>query len=101
MKKRVYKAEFKSEAVRLSYQRENIKELAEELGVDVQRIYKWPTDSKKADPLKAAPAKAVTTISVSELKALQKQLKDIALELEILKKAIHIFSKKGGSITNS
>jgi len=44
MRKRVYKAEFKSEAVRLSYQRENIKELAEELGIDVQRIYKWRKD---------------------------------------------------------
>ena len=33
MKKRVYSTEFKSEAVRLSYQRENIKELADELGV--------------------------------------------------------------------
>lgn len=35
MKKRVYSTEFKSEAVRLSYQRENIKELADELGVQV------------------------------------------------------------------
>lgn len=101
MKKRVYTAEFKSEAVGLSYQRENIKELAAELGVDVQRIYKWRTDSKKTEHLKQEPTKSATMISISEHKALQKQLKDTALELEILKKAIHIFSKKGGSITNS
>jgi len=43
MKKRVYKSEFKLEAIRLSYQRENIKELAEELGFDVPQIYKWRT----------------------------------------------------------
>jgi transposase len=30
MKKRVYSAEFKSSAVQLSYERENIKELADE-----------------------------------------------------------------------
>ena len=40
MKKRHYSTEFKLEAVRLSYKRENIKELANELGVQVQRIYK-------------------------------------------------------------
>jgi site-specific DNA recombinase len=51
MKKRVYSTEFKSEAVRLSYQRENIKELADELGVQVQRIYKWRAGQKtKASP---------------------------------------------------
>jgi len=27
--------------IELSYQRSNIKELATELGVDVQRIYEW------------------------------------------------------------
>lgn len=101
MKKRVYKPEFKSEAVRLSYQRENIKELAEELGVDVQRIYKWRTHLKKSDPVKQTAVKMTSAISVSDYKDVQKQLKDTELELEILKKAIHIFSKKGGSITNS
>jgi transposase len=41
MKNRVYGTDFKSEAVQLSCQQENIKELADELGVQVQRIYKW------------------------------------------------------------
>ena len=41
MKKRIYSKEFKEQAVRLSYQRANIKELADELGLDPQRIYKW------------------------------------------------------------
>jgi transposase len=97
MKKRVYKPEFKTEAVKLSYERANIKELAEELGIDVQRIYKWRKDSNKAVPLSNSKR---TTITISEHKKVQKQLKDTQLELEILKKAIHIFSKKGGSITN-
>ncbi len=39
--KRQFSKEFKSEAVRLSYQRENIKDLADELGIQVARIYKW------------------------------------------------------------
>lgn len=38
MKKRVHSADFKSLAVRLIYERENIKELADELGILVERI---------------------------------------------------------------
>lgn len=69
MKKRVYSTEFKSEAVRLSYQRENIKELADELGVQVQRIYKW----------RAGQASPKATIKLEtdsiEVKRLRKALK--------------------------
>tara|TARA_B110000037_G_scaffold219470_1_gene284716 strand:- start:6508 stop:6711 length:204 start_codon:yes stop_codon:yes gene_type:complete len=39
--KRNYSNEFKQEAVKLSSQRDNIKELAIELGIDVARIDKW------------------------------------------------------------
>ena len=99
MKKRVYSTEFKQNAVTLSYQRSNIKELATELGVDVQRIYKWRRDTTKAKSPNSKDIKEAT-ISLSEHKKLQKELKDKELELEILKKAIHIFSKKGGSIIN-
>ena len=41
--KRKFSKEFKQEAVKLSFQRDNIKELAIELGIDVARIYKWRT----------------------------------------------------------
>lgn len=75
MKKRVYSTEFKSEAVRLSYQRENIKELADELGVQVQRIYKWRAGQKtKASP-KATIKLETDSIEVKRLrKALKKKL---------------------------
>jgi transposase len=97
MKKRVYSTEFKSEAVRLSYQRENIKELADELGVQVQRIYKWGAGQKtKASP-KATIKQETDSI---ELKRLRKALKEKELELEILKKAVHIFSKSYGKSIN-
>lgn len=74
MKKRVYSTEFKSEAVRLSYQRENIKELADELGVQVQRIYKWRAGQKtKASP-KATMKLETDSIEVKRLrKALKKK----------------------------
>lgn len=95
--KRQFSKEFKSEAVRLSYQRENIKDLADELGIQVARIYKWRAAAR-------TPELSTTSIIKSEdqeIKKLRKQLKNAELELEILKKAVHIFSKSDGKFTNS
>ena len=93
MKKRVYSKEFKEQAVQLSYQRENIKDLADELGVAVQRIYKW----RRADKDDSTPKLQVVKNDDSiEVKKLRKALKEKELELEILKKAVHIFSKSDG-----
>lgn len=97
MKKRVYSTEFKSEAVRLSYQRENIKELADELGVQVQRIYKWRAGQKSNPVTKVSIKPAPDSL---EVKQLRKALKEKELELEILKKAVHIFSKNDGKSIN-
>ena len=97
MKKRIYTQEFKSEAVRLSYQRENIKELADELGIAVQRIYKWRRDAKSCLSTNKV---TVDQDQNQEIKRLQRELKDKDLELEILKKAVHIFSKSGGKSIN-
>lgn len=97
MKKRVYSKEFKEQAVRLSYQRDNIKELADELGVAVQRIYKWRRADKDANKPKLQNVKIEDS---SEVKMLKKALKEKELELEILKKAVHIFSKSDGKSIN-
>lgn len=97
MKKRVYSTEFKSEAVRLSYQRANIKELADELGVQVQRIYKWRAVQKRG----TTPIVSIKPETDSlEVKRLRKALKEKELELEILKKVVHIFSKSDGKSIN-
>ena len=93
MKKPYYNPELKEQAVRLSYQRENIKELADELGIEVQRIYKWRNAAKTATLPK--PEKPIPDDTL-ELKRLRKALKEKELELEILKKAVHIFSKSDG-----
>lgn len=39
-----YDRSFKERAVKLSYERNNIKELAQELGVTSERIYKWRSE---------------------------------------------------------
>lgn len=95
--KRHFSKEFKSEAVRLSYQRENIKDLADELGIQVARIYKWRAAARTPDTITTSVVKAED----QEIKRLRKQLRNAELELEILKKAVHIFSKSDGKFTNS
>jgi transposase len=93
MKKRTYSKEFKEQTVRLSYQRDNIKELADELDLDPQRIYKWRKGAKEVQ----IPKQQKTLKDDSlEVKRLRKALKEKELELEILKKAVHIFSKRDG-----
>ena len=36
-----YNKSFREKAVNLSYQRDNIKDLADELGIKVQNLYRW------------------------------------------------------------
>lgn len=97
--KRNYSEAFKEKAVSLSYQRENIKELADELGVQVQRIYKWRASARKHVNLKSITNSKLQE-ELPEVKRLKKELKNAQLELEILKKAVHIFSKSDGKSFN-
>ncbi len=46
MNKRNYDPAFKAEVVKLSHRRENLRELADELDIPVQRIYKWRRAAK-------------------------------------------------------
>jgi len=97
--KRNYSREFKQEAVRLSYQRDNIKDLADELGIAVARIYKWRTSARVINDNSKSSSISKQEES-SEVKRLKKELKNTQLELEILKKAVHIFSKSDGKSIN-
>lgn len=66
VKKRQFSKEFKAEAVSLSYERENIKELASELDIQVARIYKWRT----ADRISKESTRSVKQQDSEEVKDL-------------------------------
>ncbi|WP_417888082.1 hypothetical protein [Zunongwangia sp.] len=68
------------------------KRIRDELGIEVQRIYKW----RKAAKTATLPKPEKIPDDTLELKRLRKALKKKELELEILKKAVHIFSKSDG-----
>jgi transposase-like protein len=53
--KRQFSREFKSEAVRLSYQRQKIKDLADELGIQAAWIYKWRAGYSAFQPFNKFP----------------------------------------------
>jgi transposase len=98
--RRKFDKEFKLMAVELSKTRENINELAKELGIRPELIYRWRTellDKKEGSfPGKGKPKQ---TPEEAEIARLKKQLRDAEIERDILKKAISIFSRGDGKST--
>lgn len=91
---RHYDRTFKERAVKLSYERDNIKVLALELGITSERIYKWRREFAEHGEA-SFQGHGVERLSDEgkQLKDTQKKLRNAEMELEILKKAIAVFSK--------
>ena len=93
-KKRNYSPSFKQKAVELSYARGNVKQVSEELGIGYSLLCRWrkehTTYGKNSFPGKGRPKQ---TDEQKQIASLKKQLKDMELERDILKKAISIFSE--------
>ena len=84
-----YSEEFKRQIIDLYLSGKSVTELANEYGLIEQTIYKW----KKL----YAPTIEVDenqTISMKEYKDLQKKMRELEMENEILKKATAIFARK-------
>lgn len=89
-----YDRTFKERAVELSKDLKNISELARELGVSAAQLYKWRKESEDfGSGSFPGNGNIKQTPEQERISALEKKLKDSELELEILKKAIGIFSK--------
>jgi transposase len=92
--KRNYDRSFKERAVKMSHQRDNIKELASELGVSPERIYKWRAEfAEHGDASFQGHGVERLSDEGKRVKELEKKLRNTEMELEILKKAIAVFSK--------
>lgn len=71
-------------------------EVARSLGIDAGRLYHWKKQfGNQGD--KAFPGKG----NLSELAALRRQLREVEMERDILKKAVGIFSKPTANDSNS
>ena len=94
-RQRHYDAEFKKEVLKMTMEGKPIVEVARDLGISPERIYKWRRDEKLrigAVAFASAGGKALTP--EEELRALRQELEMTKRERDILKKALAIFSKE-------
>jgi len=89
--KKVYDNEFKLMITELLESGITARELSDEYDVEYSNITRWRREfkSKSGDFSK----KRELTPEEQELRSLRKELKDVRLERDILKKAVGIFSK--------
>ncbi len=88
--RRKYDADFKKEVVRMIESGRTVPDVAQSLGIGTNLIYYW---IKRAKKKKETPG-VEPDISFDEEKvALQKRIKELEQERDILKKALGIFSR--------
>jgi transposase len=94
-KRRRFSMEFKAEAVKLVLDEGRIaSQVARELDVPESSLYTWVQQSR-IDRGKG-PKDALTTAEKQELSQLRREVKQLRMEREILKKAAAFFAKENG-----
>jgi transposase len=94
-RQRQYDAEFKKEVLKMTMEGKPVVDVAWDLGISPERIYKWRRDEKLrigAVAFASAGGKALTP--EEELRAIRQELETTKRERDILKKALAIFSKE-------
>ena len=91
--RKTYSKSFKEKAVELSNVRGNVQAIARELVINAEYIYRWRKElSNNADHAFGGKGKAQLTPEQAELARLRRELADVKMERDILKKAVGIFS---------
>ena len=88
MCKKIYDQEFKETLVSLLDTGKTVLELSTEYGVSLASINRWKNQYSKTKSTITEKSE-----SILKLKALERELKAVKLERDILKKAVSIFSK--------
>ncbi len=96
-----YSKEFKQKAVELSNLRGNSQEVSQELGIDSGLIYRWRKEFKTHPNLAfSGNGNKQLTEEQKELAKLRRELADVKMERDILKKAVSIFSMSDRKSSN-
>jgi transposase len=100
--RKLYSKEFKIKAVELSNVRGNIQEIARELDVKPELIYRWRKELGLNPSIAfAGNGKKQLTEEQKEIARLKRKLADMEMERDILKKAVSIFSVSDRKSSNS
>ena len=92
-KQRRFSREFKQEAVKLvEAGDQTVAEIAKELGVSENSLYRWRQEYQQ-DGDQAFPGKGRLKADDEYIRRLERELKRVKQERDILKKAVAIFSK--------
>lgn len=90
---RKYTREFKQEALRLAEQEGmTVARVARDLGIREGLLYRWRQDAKR-DGEEAFRGKGQRTTEQARVAALERQVKVLEMERDILKKALGIFAE--------
>ena len=93
--RRNYPQEFKTEAVELLLNSEKEpKEIAEDLGIDANMLHRWKREYLASQEHAFPGNGQIGDPEDIEMQKLQKQLREMEEERDILKKALAIFSKQ-------
>lgn len=88
-----YDREFKLQTVRLMQEEgKTVAQVSREMGLHENTLYRWIAEFKK-DGLQAFPGSGQLKPEDKALRDLQKRIRDLEEENEILKKAMHYFAK--------
>lgn len=100
--RKTYSKEFKIKAVELSNVRGNVQEIARELGINAEFIYRWRREvGINPSAAFSGNGNKQLTAEQKELERLRKELADMKMERDILKKAVSIFSASDRKSSNS
>ena len=86
-KRRRYDAEFKKNALQMIEDGRSVSSVSQALGIKESLLYTWKSKSKKNKG-------SIDANQTEEIKQLQKRLKEVEQERDILKKALGIFSRQ-------
>lgn len=92
--RKVYDRSFKENAVKLSYERDNMTQFARELGISVKQLYSWRIQYKLKGS-ESFPGNGNTAVSedAQAFAQLKKEHARLQQEHDILKKAMGIISR--------
>jgi len=90
--RRKYDATFKGEVVKMIATGRSVADIARSLGVGENLIYRWKKQAIDSSDAQVAES-GTSQVSLAEHLALQKKLRELEMERDILKKALGIFSR--------